>query len=461
MSAPVIIAGAGPCGLTAALTLQRHAKTPFIIIERAQRAQLFADVGSGYDLSGTTLSIFRHLGFEMDDSFSKRYQGYVQYRMDNCAEIRQMGLADLPAEVEFRSAPRSDIQTLLLGALGNSIDLRCGVGVKGFRETTDGVVVSLSDGSEVQGCALLACDGVKSAVRAFLYANVADKLTYRGTDVWWGRAPFPAGSRLAELMRATQFRSGKCIVQYMGVGRAPGSFFVTPHKDVAVWAFTRAMPEAAAPSACGDGCMAFMRPSKAGAAEPSAASSGEGEDLTRRGGVSGAETKTHLASLVGASSGYRENELIRLVIDGTPPDKLTRVGLVDRGEGLDLPYLSAGGRVALLGDAAHPQEPWLGQGCNTAVADAFVCATRLSCQPAVDALRGYASEERRRGTKALVLEARKYGHMFTSSSSVMCSLVNAFARWAPVSMLIGDISTKDATNKDFVQAMLSELGLQM
>ena len=64
------------------------------------------------------------------------------------------------------------------------------------------------------------------------------------------------------------------------------------------------------------------------------------------------------------------------------------------------------GRVTLLGDAAHPMLPSLGQGANAAIEDALVLAHALTHQTDPDsALRSY--ERRRLGrTTALVTRSR-------------------------------------------------------
>ena len=53
---PVIIAGAGPCGLVAALTLQK-AGIPFLIFERARFQKVLSNSGSGIDMAPTALKI--------------------------------------------------------------------------------------------------------------------------------------------------------------------------------------------------------------------------------------------------------------------------------------------------------------------------------------------------------------------------------------------------------------------
>lgn len=47
---PIIIAGAGPCGLLCAVVLDQ-CKMPYHIIERVERSRLTADVGSGFDMA--------------------------------------------------------------------------------------------------------------------------------------------------------------------------------------------------------------------------------------------------------------------------------------------------------------------------------------------------------------------------------------------------------------------------
>merc|ERR1712157_639156 len=57
---PVIIAGAGPCGLVAALTLQQD-NVPFVLYERASsRQKLCSNTGSGIDMAPTAVDILQN-----------------------------------------------------------------------------------------------------------------------------------------------------------------------------------------------------------------------------------------------------------------------------------------------------------------------------------------------------------------------------------------------------------------
>ncbi|MET8885101.1 NAD(P)H-dependent oxidoreductase [Streptomyces rubiginosohelvolus] len=69
------------------------------------------------------------------------------------------------------------------------------------------------------------------------------------------------------------------------------------------------------------------------------------------------------------------------------------------------------GRVALLGDAAHPMVPALGQGANMALEDAAVLADTLTtCSSVPEALAVYARERMDR-TAAVVLASRRQGSL--------------------------------------------------
>ena len=56
---PVIIAGAGPCGLVAALSLKRSG-VPFVIYDRASSVRLCSNAGSGIDMAPVTVNILEN-----------------------------------------------------------------------------------------------------------------------------------------------------------------------------------------------------------------------------------------------------------------------------------------------------------------------------------------------------------------------------------------------------------------
>ncbi len=88
-------------------------------------------------------------------------------------------------------------------------------------------------------------------------------------------------------------------------------------------------------------------------------------------------------------------DLIRAV----PDDALFKWGLYDRAP-LEV---WASGRVAILGDAAHPMTPFLGQGASMAVEDAVVLARSLEASSTVgEALGIYAGDAGVEGVRFVV-----------------------------------------------------------
>jgi hypothetical protein len=178
----------------------------------------------------------------------------------------------------------------------------------------------------------------------------------------------------------------------------------------------------------------------------------QSNDLTRRGGVAlDDEAKADLLDSYVRDRG----ELIRLAVSETPASGITKVDLFDR-QNLKLPYSL--GRVALLGDAAHPQSPFMGQGVNEAITDAYVCATRLSRQPVLTALRDYDSKTRRKAVNKVIKKARSYGNMSVTHNGLVCWFFCLVASRMPLSWLWADMVDADKPNHDFVSELDKELG---
>jgi len=113
-------------------------------------------------------------------------------------------------------------------------------------------------------------------------------------------------------------------------------------------------------------------------------------------------------------------EVIRLAIRATPPGAVMRNDIYDRP-----PVQTWGsGPVTLLGDAAHPSTPNLGQGACQALEDALTLAQCVAEQPAVpEALRAY---ERRRvpRTAMVTRESWRLGQLLQSENPVLTLVRN-------------------------------------
>merc|ERR1740117_629402 len=154
---PVIIVGAGPCGLVAALALQKYG-VPFVLIEKASRSKICSNAGSGFDLAPTAVEIFKNrLGIDVSQIMSY-YRGLGIMTIEG-KKIRHSSLPDY----DGGSVNRSELQKYLLKMLFLSPSdeegiLFCGSGIESYQEDkADGgkVVATLTNsGIKVSGCVL-------------------------------------------------------------------------------------------------------------------------------------------------------------------------------------------------------------------------------------------------------------------------------------------------------------------
>lgn len=351
------------------------------------------------------------------------------------------------------------LQHALLDALGmkdedgNIVDdhegiLHCGVTVTGYEHkgNADGsyelVNVQLDNGTTIDGSALFACDGIHSRVRKCMFKGADDPLNYCGQEVWWGKNLVSPDSRIdQELKRIKQegnVEDGNVSFAVLGTKRNPGFFFTCEvSENLHNWVYVRDKKT------------------------PPLASANASNDTTRRGGtILNKEKHSEIAEIVSKNG----NEVVKLFINETPPEDISYSGFFDRAN-QQLGYVD--GLVALLGDAAHPQSPMMGQGANMAIVDGYVAATRLIAavknnngnenSNIQQALVDFDSKIRREENNTVVLKARKYGKWYGSSKRFTTWALRTGMKFAPASAIIKEATSGDKSNKLFLAAMKRDL----
>lgn len=118
---------------------------------------------------------------------------------------------------------------------------------------------------------------------------------------------------------------------------------------------------------------------------------------------------------------------IEALVRAAPASGILRTDLFDRK-----PLRQWGrGRVTLVGDAAHPMTPFLGQGGCQAIEDAVVLGDRLArSRDVASALRAYEAERVRRAN-AFVVRSRRAGQLARLRNPLLVWLRNAALRRIP------------------------------
>jgi len=255
---------------------------------------------------------------------------------------------------------------------------------------------------------------------------------------------------LERVARENGMEGGNVSMFVLGSRSRPGGFFSCEVTD-------------------GEHAWVYMVPSKTDpVAGPNASN-----DLTRRGGsVLTAEEKRAAMDKITLSSSDRGNRVVELLMAATPAESITRSAFYDR-KNLDLPYVD--GVVALLGDAAHPQSPMMGQGANQAIVDAYVVSKRLAAALATaaaagadrdipeitalarKALQDYDSKKRRNDNNAVIKKSRKYGNWILSTNRALnAGMWWSFKMMSP-SLMVAEMSSGDRSNKAFMEKLEKDL----
>jgi salicylate hydroxylase len=220
---------------------------------------------------------------------------------------------------------------VLLGGLGDQ-GFRLNAHVDRFEQDAHGVTVTLADGTTATGDVLIGADGIHSTVRAQLFGRELPR--YTGNVAWRGLVP---AERVAHL------DLGRVTGVWMGPNRSIVQYYVAAGRTFNWIGISRS------------------------------------EQPARESWLAEGRIEDALAEYTGW------HDTIRTIIAATP--RVLRQALYDREP---LPDWRVG-RVALLGDAAHPMMPFYAQGAAQSIEDAYVLAGCVaeSARDPVAALKRY------------------------------------------------------------------------
>lgn len=355
----VIVAGAGMAGLTTALALA-HAGLRATVFEQASRLE---ETGAGLQLGPNATRVLLALG--LGPRLAPVVTVPQAIRVMAGSSGREIARIPLGRKVEQRyGAPywalhRGDLQAALADAADKEqdVEVELGTKVEDFATHVHGVTVLARRGKEItneRGIALIGADGIWSQVRECLHRQRPPHFSHR--TAW--RALVPAEAVKPE------FRE-PLIHLWLGLDAHLVHY---PVKGGSVINIVGIVPD---------------EWNKPGWSAP-----GKRDEILR-----------HFARFTWADTA---RDLIGL------PERWLKWALLERRQ----PFRGGTGPVTLIGDAAHPMLPFLGQGACMAIEDAAVIADCLAqYRSAADALRNY--EAVRAGRTQRVRDAsRKQGKIY-------------------------------------------------
>jgi len=345
----VVIIGGGIGGLTAANALSRAG----IEVAVYEAAAELKEIGAGVALHPNAMKVLRAIGVE---GSVREVAGQAPWQvMRNWKTGRVISRTSREQQaasfgITGATVHRADLLDVLAGALPTGL-VTLGQRCTEVRPDGDLAVARFADGSEVEADVIVGADGIHSRVRAALFGPDAPRFT--GKVCY--RSVVPAGA-----VRGTQ-------------PRVEGSQWLGPHGTIVLYPLRG---DELINVVCHYDDASYRH-------ESWIAECGHQEVLERY-------------------AGWHES-LLRLF---AAADTWYKWALYDRDP---IPQWTRG-RVTVLGDAAHPMLPYLGQGACQAIEDGAVLATALSAE-ASDPVTGLARYERTRRPRAsrVVLTSRERG----------------------------------------------------
>lgn len=357
---PILIAGGGIGGLTAALALSRHGFRVCLL----EQAREFKEIGAGIQLGPNAFKMFDRLGITDQINTTAVFPESLLV-MDS---ITAEEVTRIPLGEKFRDRfrypyaliHRADIHAVLLLACQNSplIALVTSQKVVRFEDDGDRVMAYTEDGKSFEGAALVGADGLWSTIRATVVADgpprVSGHIAYRAV---LATEEVPLHLRIPSMTLWAGPRNH--LVHYPLRGGELFNLVAVFHSDRYREGWD---------------------------------SAGDPDELKKR----FQDVVPDVQTMLGKIESWR----MWVLCDREPVKNWSH------------------GRVTLLGDAAHPMLQYLAQGACMAIEDAVVLAEEMD-RAAGDHAKAFEAYQERRylRTGRVQLTARLYGEFFHASGA--------------------------------------------
>ena len=363
MSRQLLIAGGGIGALAAALSSARAGWQ----VRLYEKAEVFSEVGAGLQLGPNATRILQ--GWGLGQALERLAAFPDKLLVRSAPSGRELASLSLGSRCQQRyGAPyatlhRADLHSMLLDSvrLRPEVKLHLNSPVTGYTDTPEGVQLAWADGYSVEGDALIGADGLWSQVRLQTLEDHVAQPT--------GHLAYRALVRQSDLPKS--LRS-----QQVSVWLGPDMHLVSYPVRAGEWLNVVMFTQGQVPDDHQDWDHAGLRDNVL------TATAGHCAELT---------------ALVEAVPAWR----LWALCDRPPVASAAQMAL---------------GRVALLGDAAHPMPPYLAQGAGMAIEDAAELGRCLAgvVKPVADvplALRRYALNRWQRNARVQARAVRN-GEIF-------------------------------------------------
>lgn len=358
---PILIAGGGIGGLATAMGLAQKGFRS-LVLEKAER---FGEIGAGIQLGPNAFHAFDYLG--VGDAARNMAIYIDSLRLmdalsgDEITRIPLDGMFRERFNNPYAVVHRGDLHGVFLKACmaHDLVELRNKSAVTAYEQDENQVTALLNDGTKIKGSALIGADGLWSSIRKQLIGDGAPHVSGHTTY----RSVIPTESMPEDLRwnAATLWAGPKChIVHYPLSGWKFFNLVVTYHND---------------------------------APEP-VAGKPVSHDEVRKG-------FEHINPVARQIIDHGKDWKLWVLCDRNPTDNW-----ID-------------GRVALLGDAAHPMLQYFAQGACMAMEDAVCLADEMELQAGniETALSNYRDRRHTRTTKVQLMSREIGEHIYHPAGS--------------------------------------------